>query len=76
MNIGNPEEISIKDLALKIKNKINTNIKLIYKKLPEDDPVKRKPNIDLAKLKYKWEPKISLNDGLENTIDYFKKFLL
>ncbi len=76
VNIGNPEEISIKDLALRIKNKINNNIKLIYKKLPEDDPVKRKPNIDLANEKYSWEPKISLNEGLECTIDYFKKFLL
>ena len=73
VNIGNNDEITIKELAFKIKNKINRNLKLTYKEFSNDDPVRRKPSIKLAKKLYGWEPKISLDVGLDLTIDYFKK---
>ena len=76
VNLGNPNEITIGDLALKIKNKIDPNLNLIYKKLPNDDPLKRKPSIEIAKSKYNWEPKIELDNGLDQTINYFKKLSL
>ena len=76
VNIGNPNEISIGDLALKIKNKINKNLKIIYKELPKDDPLKRKPSIEIAKNKYDWQPKVELDNGLDKTINYFRKILL
>ena len=73
MNIGNPEEISINDLANKINKKINPKLKLIYKPLPEDDPLKRRPDITIAKESLMWEPKISLDKGINLTIDWFKE---
>ena len=73
MNIGNPEEISINDLANKINKKINPKLKLIYKPLPEDDPLKRRPDITIAKESLMWEPKISLDKGITLTIDWFKE---
>lgn len=73
INIGNNEEITIKDLAHKIKNKINSNLKLSYQEFFPDDPLIRKPSIILAKKLYQWEPKTSLDIGLDLTIDYFKK---
>ena len=76
VNIGNPNEISIGELALKIKNKINKNLKIIYKELPKDDPLKRKPSIEIAKNKYDWQPKVELDNGLDKTINYFRKILL
>ena len=73
INLGNPSEFTIKELALKIKNLINPSLGFIYKELPEDDPLQRKPVIEMANKKLLWEPKIPLEMGLENTIDYFKK---
>ena len=75
VNIGNPNEISIEELAIKIKNKINKNLKIIYQKLPKDDPLKRKPSIEIAKTKYDWQPKVELDNGLDQTINYFRKIL-
>ncbi len=75
INIGNPSEFSIKELANLIKKKINPDLKVIYQILPEDDPLRRKPVIELAKSKLDWEPKISLENGLEKTISYFKGIL-
>ena len=71
INIGNPEEYTIKELALKIIDLTGAKSKLIYKELPSDDPVRRKPDISLAKKTISWEPKIPLNEGLSKTISYF-----
>ena len=75
MNIGNPSEYSIKEIALIIRNLLNPNLELDFKVLPKDDPRQRKPSIALAKKILNWEPKIKLNDGLPKTIDWFKKNL-
>ncbi len=73
INIGNPVEFKIKDLAKLIINLTSSSSKIIYKKLPENDPLKRKPNINKAKKLLNWEPKISLADGLKKTIDFVSK---
>lgn len=74
INFGNPNEITIKELAKLIINKINPNLKINYHQLPEDDPLKRKPNINIAKKEIKWEPTVSLDKGLDKTIQYFQKY--
>ena len=71
VNIGNPNEITIKDFANEIINLTGKNQKVIFKKLPENDPLKRKPDIALAKKVLDWEPKIQRNEGLKLTYDYF-----
>ena len=76
INIGNPNEFKIKELANLITNKINSNLKLVYKPLPEDDPNQRRPVIDKAKEKLNWQPKIELNEGLDKTINYFRDLLI
>lgn len=73
VNLGNPREITILELAEKIKKITNSKSKIIFKKLPEDDPIKRCPDISLAKKILKWEPKISLEKGLIETIEWFRK---
>ena len=75
INIGNPKEYAINELAELIKNKINNNLKITYKPLPQDDPTKRQPDITLAKSYFNWEPKISLSEGLDKTIRYFQTLL-
>jgi len=75
INLGNPVEFTVKDLAKMLIKKINTNSKLTYQNLPEDDPLKRKPNIKVAKEYLNWEPKISLSHGLDKTIEYFDNYL-
>ena len=72
VNLGNPEEYTILNLSKIIRDKINKNIQIINKELPQDDPKKRNPNIDLAKEKLHWQPTIKLDDGLNKTINYFK----
>ena len=72
INIGNPNEFSINELAYLVKDLINPNLEFVYKKLPKDDPKQRKPAIDLAKDLLKWEPKIELKEGLIKTIDWFR----
>ena len=74
INIGNPEEITIINLAKLITNKINPNIKFVFKDLPQDDPLQRKPIIDLAKKELEWEPKVNINKGIDYTIEFFKNF--
>ena len=74
VNIGNPVEITINDLASKIIRLTNSNSKTKYIDLPKDDPVRRKPKIDLAKNKLSWEPSHELESGLIKTIQYFEKF--
>tara|TARA_A100001011_G_scaffold39672_1_gene37448 strand:- start:24 stop:977 length:954 start_codon:yes stop_codon:yes gene_type:complete len=75
VNLGNPTEFSILELAENIINLTRSKSKLVYKPLPEDDPKQRQPDIALAKEKLNWDPKIKLNDGLEDTIKYFEKRL-
>ena len=73
INIGNPSEFTIIELAKLIKEKISSNSKLSFHPLPQDDPMQRKPIIELAKKELNWEPTIDLAKGLELTINYFKK---
>ena len=75
INIGNPDEFTIQEIADKIIEITNSKSKIIYKPLPEDDPKQRKPDISFAKEKINWEPKISLMDGLQKTIKYFENIL-
>ena len=75
INIGNPNEFSILELANIIRSLINPNLKLRYEKLPQDDPKQRKPSIELAKNILNWEPKIELKEGLLKTINWFKNNL-
>lgn len=72
VNLGNPDEFTIKELAEFVIEKIKPTSKIIYKPLPQDDPLQRKPDNSLAKSKLDWEPKIKLNEGLIKTIEYFK----
>lgn len=72
INVGNPGEFSMLELAEKIILLTNSKSKLIFKDLPADDPKQRRPDIALAKEKLNWEPKISLDDGLQKTVDYFR----
>jgi len=75
MNIGNPDEFTIQEIAEKIIEITNSRSQIVYKSLPEDDPKQRKPDISFAKQKINWEPKIRLTDGLQQTIKYFEKIL-
>jgi UDP-glucuronate decarboxylase len=75
VNIGNPEEFTIKELAELIIALTDSKSKIRHQPLPEDDPLQRKPDITLAKKELLWEPKVSLQDGLKETIMYFKKFV-
>jgi len=74
VNLGNPQEFTILELAKLIQKMIpKSKSKIIYKALPQDDPMKRKPSISLAKEILNWEPKVKLNTGLEKTIAYFRE---
>ncbi len=75
INLGNTSELKILDLANLIRSKINPKLQLTFHSLSEDDPLRRKPSIDLAYKELGWEPKIALNKGLEQTINYFKNEL-
>ena len=72
VNLGNPVEFKIIDLAQTIIKLTNSKSKIVNKELPTDDPIRRKPNISLAKKVLDWEPNFNLEDGLKLTIDYFK----
>ena len=75
INLGNPNEFTIRELAEKTLEKIDSNSKLIECDLPADDPKQRQPNIEQAKSVLKWEPKVELNEGLDKTIEYFQRRL-
>jgi UDP-glucuronate decarboxylase len=76
VNIGNPGEFTIGELAEKVLQMIpGTSSKIIYEPLPEDDPMQRQPDISLAREKLQWQPVVPLEEGLRHTIDYFKKTL-
>ncbi len=72
VNIGNPNEFTILQLAELIRHKINPSLPIIHKELPEDDPMQRQPIIDLAMKELDWKPIIELADGLDQTINHFK----
>ncbi len=72
VNIGNDEEYTIYELAQVIINKINPELEIIFKPLPEDDPHQRKPFLEIAKKELNWSPNIRLNEGLDRTISYFR----
>jgi UDP-glucuronate decarboxylase len=75
VNIGNPEEYTILDLARKIIAMTGSKSKIAQKPLPSDDPTQRKPDITLANQKLGWQPKVSVDEGLKRTIEYFRKEL-
>lgn len=72
VNIGNPDEITIKDFAEEIIKLTGTDQKVVYKELPIDDPLQRKPDISLAKEILGWEARVSRSEGMRRTYDYFK----
>ena len=75
VNVGNPNEFTILELAEKIIQLTDSKSKIIYKPLPSDDPMQRQPDISLAKNELDWSPKINLDEGLIKTIDYFKSII-
>ncbi len=75
VNAGNPSEFSMLELAEKVITKVGGSSRIVYKPLPEDDPKQRKPDISKAKQLLNWEPKVNLDDGLTETINFFRKKL-
>jgi len=75
VNLGNPGEFTVQELAEKVIKMTGSKSKIVYKELPKDDPTQRRPAITLAKEKLGWEPKIELDEGLQRTIAYFKKYV-
>ncbi len=75
INIGNPNECSMLELAEKVIHTVGGKSKLLFMPLPKDDPRQRQPNIALAKEKLGWQPQVQLEDGLKETTKYFRKLL-
>lgn len=75
VNLGNPNEFSILELAEKVIELTNSKSKFIFKPLPPDDPIQRRPDISLARDRLNWNPTIPLNEGLKKTIEYFRDLL-
>lgn len=75
VNLGNPTAFTILSLANKVREMTNSKSEIIFKELPEDDPLQRKPDIALAKKALKWEPKTHVDQGLEKTIGYFREIV-
>lgn len=75
VNIGNPSEFTMVQLAELVKSKTRSRSELVYRPLPMNDPTQRKPDISLAREKLDWQPTIELSDGLDRTIAYFKRLL-
>jgi dTDP-glucose 4,6-dehydratase len=73
VNIGNPQELTIEQIARKIIEMTGSKSRIIYKPLPEDDPKVRQPDITRARTILGWEPKVSLEEGLSKTVDYFRE---
>jgi UDP-glucuronate decarboxylase len=72
VNIGNPGEFTIGELAEMVIKQTGAASKIVNRPLPQDDPTRRRPDITLAKDKLQWQPKIPLQEGLQKTIDWFK----
>jgi len=75
VNLGNPGEFTIRELAEKVISMTQSDSKLVYRELPQDDPTQRQPDITLAKTELGWQPRYSLDEGLKATIDYFRGLL-
>ena len=75
VNVGNPNEFTILELAQKVIKLTGSKSKIIYQALPADDPMQRQPNITLAKKELDWSPKVELDEGLKKTIEFFKSIL-
>lgn len=75
INLGNPNEFTVLELATKILHLTNSKSEILFKELPEDDPQQRKPDISQAKKILSWEPNIQLEEGLKRTIEYFTNIL-
>ena len=75
VNLGNPTEFTILDLAEKTIRLTGSTSKIIFKSLPQDDPLQRRPDITLAREKLQWEPEIDVENGLNKTIEYFRSIL-
>ena len=75
INLGNPVEFTIKELAEAVLTKVGGRSRLVFKPLPQDDPRQRRPDIARAQAELGWEPRVQLDAGLEKTIHYFKQFL-
>jgi len=75
VNVGNPKEFTVLELAEKVISLTGSRSRLVRRPLPQDDPRQRQPNIELAKATMGWEPKVALEDGLKETIAYFRKLL-
>ena len=74
VNIGNPGEFTMLELAERVIHLTGTQSRIVYEALPEDDPKQRQPDIELAKTELGWEPRVSLDEGLVETIDYFRSY--
>jgi UDP-glucuronate decarboxylase len=72
VNLGNPDEYSIKDFATKIRDMTQSNSEIVYMPKVADDPTQREPDISTARRELNWEPKVSVEEGLKKTIDYFR----
>ena len=75
VNIGNPGEYTMLELAETVLSIVGTKSKIVFQPLPADDPRQRQPDINQAKSELGWEPKVSLKDGLKETVGYFQKTL-
>ena len=75
VNLGNPDEFQIKQLAERVLALVGSKSNIIYKELPQDDPQQRRPDITLAKARLNWQPSIALDDGLIRTVEYFRALL-
>ena len=75
VNLGNPDEFQIKELAERVLALVGSRSKIIYKELPQDDPQQRRPDITLAKAQLNWQPSIALDEGLRRTVEYFRALL-
>ena len=75
VNLGNPSERTVLDFAKLVVELTGAKSKIVFKPLPSDDPVKRQPNIELAKARLGWEPRVDIKDGLRKTIEYFREFI-
>jgi UDP-glucuronate decarboxylase len=76
INLGNPHEIPVSELADRIIRLTNSRSRIVYRELPQDDPMQRCPDIALARRTLGWEPRVALDDGLTRTITYFDRMLL
>jgi UDP-glucuronate decarboxylase len=75
VNIGNPVEITVEELAIKVAERTGASLVLEHRELPADDPRQRRPDISRARALLNWEPKVSLEDGLDRTVAYFRDLL-